>query len=203
MAFLLLLVSCSESAKGGEIAAPVNETPKILQEKKSYRDDLKSSLKKGSRSNLVEQLYAEALANDPALKALNKEVSEMHQETEDSLKTYHQYLKNVNDYWTSVDRYINYLSDSTLQKATREYFDILENRHNERLLPHKILEDSINAKGLILHNQHVLVKLITSARMMENYQNNEMPSLETFQKVNQKYQKLIDETQSLITPNEN
>jgi len=198
MIFSFLLIGCSEQAQGEKNPAPSNETPKIFQESTSYRDGIKSSIKKVTRYSLVEQLYQEAVEKDPALKALDTEILGMNALKQDSLNAYYKYFQNVQNYWGSANDYINKLEDSTLQVATRQYFDILENRHKERLDQHKTIEDSIEAKTNILYNQHLLVKLLTSSKMMENYQFNEFPSLKTLENVHQKYDELIDETHSQI-----
>jgi hypothetical protein len=186
----LFLSSCSDQ-KGNTEAVNPDETPEMLNESK--KDFSMSYNRRKWSSDIIQELFNEAVSKDPILKKLTLKIEAKHKTEIDSLESYLKYLENNNLYWTSVHGYINQMNDSSLIKETREVFDILETTYRKDIEAHVNATDTLDAKKKDLHDHIILMKLLVTQSMMENYQRNELPDIQIINKLIESNDSLINE----------
>ncbi len=189
----LIVFSCSDnSTEKTSNQASGNETPEALN-KNAFEQDI-SSISKRYRSDIISELYNEALENNPELKELNTRINRMGVVKNDSLKLYAKYANTNKNYWIAVNNYINQLNDSILKESVTEAFTEFENNYTLKVAEHESSLDTINKKSISLNDRLLLMKLMITAPMMMNYQKNELPDIESLKKLIKEYEKLIKET---------
>lgn len=167
------------------------DTPKSLEDK-SYKFQGYSS--KGDRGSVIQRMYEEAIANNADLKNFDSKINAIDEMKSDSMRAYHAYLSKVDNYWSTVDQYINQLNDTVLAKAVNKYFAKNELEYNAKIAPLKNQEATINGLHRILEDQHVLMKLMVTAPMMKRYMNNEFPNIQTFKRIQSEFETLIEQS---------
>ncbi len=184
-AFALLLIWLSSACSNRQDstpfeAKPIQETPEVFQ------DDLKqvvSSYSKRYNSGLIESLYKEAQEANPDLRQLAKHLSKLHEIKTDSLSDFHDYQHNNNLYWKELESYKTSLNDSLLQKELDTFISNLKSKHEKRMAEKVQLSNWIDSTEISIKDQEVLLKLLVTAPLMLNYQNNEEPDIQVLKHV--------------------
>jgi len=187
----LSVFSCDESGKSVN-QQNQNQTPEVFNESELEQEI--SSVSKRYWDDIVSKLYDEALENNAKLHKLDDDINEMHHITNDSLKLYRKYASTNSNYWSTANNYIEQLSDSLLRISSKEFFKQFEIAYSHKILKHKAVLDTINKRSVLLNDKLIIMKLLISASMMENYQSNELPDIETMRRLVSEYDKLIKET---------
>lgn len=164
-----------------------NETPKALTEEKD-------SFSKRGKSDLVEQLYSEAMEENDNLSKLNDDINKMRALKQDSLSSYNHFTQTNNSYWSSAKRHINRLQDAELKQSTLQNFQLLETNYKTDLSEYAQKLKTISTKTNSLDDQLTLMKLYVTEAMMKNYQKNEKPNIKSLENIIKKYDQLIEET---------
>lgn len=184
----LIIFSCS---KKKDNTIPAQPTPEALDEK----DHLKESVySKRYPSDIIDELYEEALTNDPKLKMINNDIALLSEIKSDSMEAYRRYAQNNQSYWASADAYINQLSDSSLKHEMSALFKTLEMKINERTAKVDAANEVIRQRTQTLNDQLILMKLLVTQPMMSNYQTNEFPTVKTLEHVIMSYDSVISRT---------
>lgn len=186
-----LLWSCSKGESAGEAPPPQEATPEALEEEE-FSDFI--SYKRGRYSDIVQQLYAEALESNPELEALEERIGQLQETHADSLKAYRKYVENNAAYWRSIDGYIANLSDSSLQEELKVLFAGLENEYKEKLAPLEGKAEAIARKEQSLQDRHTLMKLLVTLPMMQRYQQNKLPESKPLDQLIRQYDEVIEDT---------
>ena len=192
----LFLISCSDKNNPKGEAEAQNKTPEVLDNSKA--DDEIGSFSKRISDDILQQLFEEAINKDTKLKDITTRIDGINQTKSDSLKDYNTYIQNYNEYWSSVNIYINQISDSTLKGEMRNAFNILESNYKKSIAQHTISYDKINVKATILNDQEILMKLLITEPMMKNYQHNKLPDIKRLNRIIVTYDTLINETKPFI-----
>ena len=191
----LLFFSCSDGTKKPKVAEggieQLTETPQVFQDPKSTIDYELSSFSKRTDYDIISKLFQEAIEKDSKLKKLNESLNNIGNLKRDSVAQYLAFNKTNDNYWSSVDNYINRMQDSTIKKSTREVFKNLRTNYQKEMSPYEQKIASITEKGIILNDQLILMKLIVTSTMMKNYQVNEKPEIETLNNLLKEYDKHI------------
>lgn len=194
-----VLCSCLPNGQKVNEPLPQNQTPEVFEE--NVADVNLRSFSKRYGSNIIEELYQEAMDKDKHLDLLNTHISDLSKLRADSLKMYQTYKLNNERYWNSVDRYLAQLTDSTLRHSFRSHFDQMKKDYEQGISSRVKLETNIEALDTILRDQHVLLKLMVTAPMMKNYQSNELPSLKPIENIITQYDTLIEQSHEIIQKN--
>jgi len=199
-AFALIIIittsfSCRNSIKESNTTGTEqevnNETPQALDE----HSDFKSiSISKRYTSDIISELYDEAIDKSTKLKELNDEINKISEFKNESISEYSKFIQTNNNYWLTANRYINQIQDSLLKESTIEIFKDLELKFKSKMRSHKQKIMSINKKTLVLNDQLILMKLFITEPMMKNYQVNEKPNIKSLENIIYKYDELIKET---------
>lgn len=192
--FFITLFSCSKERTKEVTTEPHSATPEVLNESKS--DVYLNSVSKRYKSNIIEELYSEAMEKDATLSRLNERINRIGGVKSDSLEAYNKYIRNNEKYWHEVEQYLNNISDSTLKKETKNVFKVLEEKYNARISKHDSAFQKLENKTLSLEDQLALMKLLVTADMMTNYQRNELPKITTINSLSARYDSLIRETKT-------
>lgn len=197
MFFALTIVSCNFKNDKIEEQTVQDQTPELLDN--TNNDNKTGSFSKRYKSDIIQQLFEEAKNKDPKLKDITLRISEINNAKTDSLESFNIYNQNNDRYWSSVDNYINQLSDSSIRKEMKEVLNKIESSHKKRMSQHNLAVEKINSRSIILNDQTILMKLFVTERMMNNYQLNELPDIKKLNSIIYSYDTLINETKAYTT----
>jgi len=186
----VIIYSCSDNRTKREPETIQNQTPEVLDDSKT---DV-SSISKRYSSDIVQDLFNEAVSKDENLSKLTDRIHGISDIKADSLKPYKEYFQNNNAYWSSANRYISMISDSILKNDLKEIFKNLESKYKTSISKHNYLIDQIDEKQRILNDYEILMKLSITVPMISSYQKNELPDLKTLNNLINIYDTLINET---------
>jgi hypothetical protein len=190
-----ILFSCTNNRKKEAHEIIQNQTPEILDDSKT---DI-SSISKRYSSDIVQDLFNEAVSKDNKLKNLTDNLNEIGSIKADSLKPYREYFQNNTAYWSSANRYISMISDSILKNDLKEIFKDFESKYEATISKHNYLIEKIEGKEKILNDYQILMKLSITIPMISSYQKNELPDLKALNNIVVRYDTLINETQNYST----
>lgn len=183
-----ILVGCEEKShyKPDKLQAQESPTPEVLSgnSKDIY------NYKRGP-SDIVAKLYKEALESQKELEKLNNRIKEIRSTKKDSLASYLNYTRTNKEYWSSVNKYINRIKDSSLRESTQKLFKKKEDQYDNMVLNHEQKLKKLDMLNTSLADHTNLLKLNVSLKMMQNYQNNELPKSKTLDNLIQDYENLI------------
>lgn len=186
----ILFLGCSEEKNKTPDINQLNETPEVLDGKKSEGSFLKS---KRYKRNIIEDLYNEALGKNEKLETLNNLIKEITSDSlSDKTSNYIDYTTINNRYWTTAKSYANKLNDSIKKIEILAIFDKLETDYNKRIANHETKMDSIAVLKTKLSDQLILMKLFVTEPMIHNYQSNELPDIEELKSIIKDYENAIE-----------
>lgn len=193
--FLLLLISlsvaCSNERSTTEKPNQQEQTPEVFENEKSKVDFTSYSTRNGY--DIIQQLFDEAVSKDEQLKSIATRIDKIGVQKTDSLEEYQTYIRNNQKYWNTLSGYANLLGDSVLKKELNNHIEVLKDKHNNKLSPLSSLAAQIESRERTLKDQEILMKIIVTEPMMNNYQRNEYPKIETLEALKLKYDSLIDD----------
>ncbi len=188
--FILLLTSCAQNKPEPQ---QQNNVPKALQEKKV---DF-SVVTKRYDNNIVQNLYDEMLKDDKELQKFENGIEKINSDKTDSLEYYHSYLDKNTSYYNSADNYLSSIKDSVMKNRIKQILAESNTRFESGITQHKNLVQQIESKERWLTDLHVAVKIIKTLPVMEKYQRENLPSLNSIQAINNEFGKLIAEAELL------
>lgn len=196
--FFIILVTtlfgCNEKSKNNNQTNPneiLAQTPQVLE---ARQDSKFTYISKRSGSDIVVELYNEAIEKNEKLKQLNEQINQIYQIKNDSLAAYSKFSNTNQTYWTSATNHINQIQDSVLRQSTLEVFKAIEQNYQNKMADYEPKIKEIQRKDVLLSDQLILMKLFISESMMKNYQLNEKPAIKTLETIIKKYDKLIEES---------
>jgi len=191
---IFIITSCSDKKKRiateSETQSP---TPEILD---NNRDLKVTSISRSYSSDIIQELYQEAINKNEKLKMLNTGIDEIDGIKEDSLEQYRKFIQINRNYYATVEDYINQLSDSTIKSELKEIFKVTENKYKASISKLASAVETIDSKTKFLNDQVILMKLLLTEPMIRNYQINEFPNIETIN-LGEKYDDLIKDVKAL------
>lgn len=195
IAFLLSFsLACSQQQHDAKKVPTAEATPQTLSPKKANLD--LNNYSKRSSYNIIDELFAEAIENDPQLLSLVNRIDLIGNERQDSLASYYNYMSNNQNYWRSLSGYIGLLSDSTLREEMQKLMQGLEKQQIERTNSLDSLENQIALSEKVVRDQKILMTIMVTQTMMHNYQVNELPSLAPLKGIKEKCEALTEESKT-------
>ena len=191
----LVIGSCSDRTNQNDTLNIEEQTPEVLENNKEIE---LSSITKRYHEDIIDRLFDEAMEKDENLKELIREIDQINEFKNDSLKKYNNYIQNNNEYWSSLDRHIRQINDSTLKNEMIKTFNILEKNYNKKIISHNQAIGELSVKTNYLIDYEVVLKLIISGRMIDNYQRNELPDINSIYGVTYHYDTLINDIKKYI-----
>jgi hypothetical protein len=184
---ILILCSCSRKQSNKK-----TDTPVSLQNKKSY-----SLVSKRGPGDLVENLYSELVSETPALKELEEQIDDLDDRKDDSLSDYKKFTNKNENYYTSAGHHFEAINDSILKEKIKAVINTSKNNYNNSTAGLKTLIDQLNDKENSLKDYHLILKLIKTLPLIEEFQKDHLPSKKPINAVIDDYSQLIQKTESI------
>ncbi len=190
-----LFTSCTQEAKDQQEETVIGESPEILTEpsRKGIASSIYSDVKRGYKRDLVAALYEEALDNDKQLELIEKRIGTISEISADSLQAFSKYQNNSNSYWLNTNDYLQKIGDSTLRNNLQEMFAKMQKHYGKKTQRHELIKYGLDKKKEMLYDQHLMLKLIVSMKLMSNYLENECPDIENLKWADESYGKLLED----------
>jgi len=167
---LLTFVSCNNSRiKENKDQKP--ETPAALQEDRSS-----GIISKRGYDDILESLYKELANKTPELKELETKMKSLSGSKNDSTELYDRYNRKNQSYYNSANSHLTQINDSVLRKRLRVLISASLKRYNLKISRHSEILKSIDKKTMRLDDLHEVLMITTTLPLIENYQNNNLPS---------------------------
>lgn len=144
-------------------------------------------------SNIIEELFEEALEKDQELQSVIAKLNKAQEMKLDSLAAYYSYQRNMQNYWSALHRYALRLSDSTTREQLTSFIEALQSKQNQRISPLDSLVSKIDSSEQSLTDMQILMKILVTEPMMNNYFRNEYPSVKSIESVIEAYDQSAQE----------
>ena len=167
---LLTFVSCN-NARIKENQVQSQETPKALQEEKSYE-----IASKRGYDDIIESLYKELADKTPELKDLEIRLNALSTSKSDSTEQFDEYNGKNQSYYNSANNHLKQINDSTLRKKMKALISSSLTRYNSVVYPHTELFKSIDKQTMTLDDLHEMLIITTTLPLIEKYQNTNLPT---------------------------
>lgn len=148
------------------------KVPEALQNK-SYKESYSS---KSRGDNLIENLYADVVANSTQLMDFERKISDLRNSKKDSVEMYDNYNSKNKSYYSSVTIYTRQIGDSVLREKIEKLISNSSANYDSSVLPFTKLLKVIDTKTASLNDLHILLKLNQTLPLIEKYQKNNLPS---------------------------
>jgi hypothetical protein len=191
---LFILLSCqSKKDQQGTGQPPV---PEALQEQKKSME-----FSKRGPGNLVDELYAEKLNSSEELQKLEVRIDELTDIKNDSVTSFIQFKLKNETYFDNASVYVNRIQDSLLKKEMAAIFSRAFQKYNGRIADLASLLTLLESKTTPVADRYNILKLLISLGMMDQYQQDNLPSAKPMESVAEKANKIISSLDSAITKN--
>lgn len=188
IAGITILVAC----KGKEVKKDPN-TPRALQDKSI---DV-SVMSKRTHSDLLDNLYDELADQTAELNALEQSLEGLEKMRKDTVAAFSQYGEKNRLYYLAAAKHYNTIKDSTLWARIKGLVDSSAASYASQIAYHKSLLAGIDSANISLADLHVLLKIIRTLPMIEQYQKNNLPDSTSLANILQRYLQAIQLTDSL------
>jgi len=193
---LMTLVSCDNS-RIKENQEQKQETPKALQEEKSY--DIVS---KRGYDDMIESLYKELAGKTPELKDLETKLESLSASKSDSTEQYDKYNGKNQSYYSSADNHFKQINDSTLRKKMKALISSSLTKYNSKVYRHTELLKSIDKKTMTLDDLHEMLIITTTLPLIEKYQNDNLPTTKSINGYSNQLDKVLRLENILLEKND-
>lgn len=193
---LLTFISC-DNARIKENQEQKQETPKALQEEKSYE-----IVSKRGYDDIIESLYKELADKTPELKDLETKLNALSRSKSDSTEQYNKYNGKNQSYYSSADNHLKQINDSTLRKKMKALISSSLTKYNSIVYRHTELLKSIDKKTMTLDDLHEMLIITTTLPLIEKYQNDNLPTTKPINGYLKQLDKAMQIENSLLEKND-
>ena len=193
---LLTFASC-DNARIKENQDQNQETPKALQEEKSYE-----IVSKREYGDIIESLYKELADKTPELKDLETKLNALSASKSDSTEQYDKYNGKNQSYYYSADNHLKQINDSTLRKKMQALISSSLTKYNSKVYRHTELLKSIDKKTMTLDDLHEILIITTTLPLIEKYQNDNLPTTKSINGYLKQLDKAVQIENSLLEKND-
>ena len=196
--FVLTLIFTSCSDEKQDVPAPNEDaTPTALLEEESTEENRSYFGKRSWKyeDDIIKRLFDEACEKDKVLRDLTLQIKLMNNDT---LKAYFKYSSTNKDYWHTSENYIARINDSLLRASTAAVFEKMACDYEYRILDYSNLEETIYQRAINLEDQLILMQLMVTQPMINNYEVNEKPPIKLLEDLIKNYDDLINETKAYV-----
>jgi cell shape-determining protein MreC len=192
LACILIYSSCKQRNTSSSAPAPADTTvvPQALQENNGSSASYISKGKRGY-GDLVNELYEELKAQNPSLQQLEKNIDRVKTEKEDSSEAFNEYNQKSNDYYSSANRHLESIKDTTTRERIKALILASMSRYESMASANKDLLVLLNRKDITLDDLYTAMKLTRTMEMIEKFQRQNLPSTKPLEKVNKEFDKVI------------
>lgn len=194
-AILLTFISCDNS-RIKENKELRQETPKALQEEKSYE-----IVSKRGYDDIMESLYKELADKTPELKDLETKLDALSASKSDSTEQYDKYNGKNGSYYSSADNHIKQINDSTLRKKMNSLISSSLTKYKSKIYRHTELLKYIDKKTMTLGDLHEMLIITTTLPLIEKYQNDNLPTTKSVSGYKKQLDKVLYMENNLLQKN--
>lgn len=169
----LSIFSCRQAPESITETAVEEQTPEVLIDKSS---NYSVYVSESRGMSIIDRLFEEALEKNTDLRNLSEDLEGVHEAQRDSMNVYNKYVSNNDQYWEELNHYAGLLNDSTTKVELNGLIDALREKHNERTSEMQATANDVEQASQRLHDLEILMKIVVTHPMMENYQRNQMPN---------------------------
>jgi len=191
--FFSFLLGCNEPHRPQAIS---NTNDSEVLNKEPEPDLNYNSFSNRINSDILQELFDEEVNKTPELQNLVEQIKDMEQLKKDSLADYDGFVQNNSKYITAANDYIDQISDTVLKKDMKKTFSDFETSYEKKVISSKNAMSAINNKTIELNNQLMVLKLLVTKSVMQEYQAKHLPDMRQMNRIQDKYDSLIDETRS-------
>ncbi|WP_129021879.1 hypothetical protein [Edaphocola flava] len=164
------LLSC-----GGKTEHNTDNIPNALQDE-PQRNTYSSISKVRDKSDIIESLYQEQVAQSPELQEIESTMAAMHKAKLDSGRVFFEYSSNNNKYYEHVNSMAQQIKDSVLAQKMLQFIQQSETQYSSLSKGLQELDKEINSGRGTLEDLYYALKIKTTLPVMEQYQKSELPS---------------------------
>ena len=183
---ILLIVTSCDKPRIQEKQEQKKETPKALQEERSFE----MASKRGS-DDIMESLYKELADKTPELKELETKLEVLSAGKNDSTELFDGYNGKNQSYYSSAESHIKQINDTILRKKMKLLIASSLTRYNSKISKHSELLKSIDKKTMTLNDLHEILIITTTLPLIEKYQNDNLPATKSLNGYSKQLDKVI------------
>ena len=161
--FLAIFISCNPKRTEHQ----QNNIPETLQDNKKSSATIFS---KRGFDDLVDELYKEKLEKDPSLRKIAKDYQDLKENKSDSLNEFNSYEEKNNNYYSSADRHLKEIQDSSLNNEISAIVTSSKNRFIQKTSYLNSLEKKLNKESITTTDRYAAIKILITLDMIESYQ---------------------------------
>lgn len=188
----LTLFSCRQKTEHN------NNVPNALQEE-PQRNTYGSISKVRDKSDIVESLYQEQVAQSPELQEIESTMAAMHKAKLDSGRAFFEYNNNNNKYYEHVNNMAQQIKDSVLAQKMLLLIQQSETHYTGLSKGLQELDKEINTGRGTLEDLYYALKIKTTLPVMEQYQKSELPSERPMRQYKERQNKTIQRLEQKIS----
>lgn len=188
---LVLIISCNNTPNNNN--TPKQETPKALQDDKI---NIKSYVR--ASEDLMEDLYAELVDKDPALKQLEEDLNAVDSKSRNLNEIFQKYNGKSTSYYSTVNYKTATIKDSLLKNKMLTIIAKSSAKYAKKSADIEAVLKQISKNEGTLNEHHTALKVLLTLPLIEQFQNNNKPSLNDFKEQINQQKKLIFTADSLM-----
>lgn len=198
-AFLLALILIACGAGQNRNESDVAETTDVADVLEGESSDYSINLLKSGRhyENLVDKLYKELLSDSEDLKKLEKSIDETNNKASELRGDFFEYDKKSESYYSSALHYTSSISDTLLKQEIVKVIEAHNESYKRKTSQLNNLLENIHGKEISLKDHHIILKLMMTLPMIENYQDVKKPSQDDLKDLIKALEKVIDQTKEV------
>lgn len=187
------ILSCNDAE---EVKKDENkkEIPEALKEDKISKG---SYSYEREYSDLTEALYKELAEKTPSLSNLEKLLQAYQERPHKDEKSFEEYHDKSKSYYRSANYKANEIQDSILRKKMISIISKSEEKYKAKIKGIETLLERIAKKETSLKDKHLVLKILLTLPMIEDYQNGNMVDKKSFEERIQVLDQLIEKIDSL------
>ena len=187
---IFLFLSCKNNRVQYQPNNP--ETPAVLQgQENSDSKFLFSKSYSNGREDMVQLLYSDLIKRDSSLKNLSNSIIELEQDKDDTLKIVSHFTENNSSYYSSATLMINSIKDSLLRSYIKSKVDLSERIYGNRVSDQNANVREIQKLSENLADYYKVLKIVKTLPIIEKYQSDEKPSLNSLKQLEKRYKEII------------
>lgn len=195
--FVLLFSACSSELPEVRAKNTTADVPKMLTQSPNSLSESYGKLSSSrGQVNFVDKLYAEVLEENKDLEQLSKLIQTANENASDSLIEYRRFISNTKKFTKDAHKLLATVEDSILRKNMEQAVARFESSTNEKLQQHYTEFDSYLVTKKQVREQEIMLKLLISLHVMQNYTNTEKPNIQTLKQINTTHNALLKDIKS-------
>lgn len=174
---LILLVVTCYSCRERNTLPDLTSTPAALQDDHSFYEIVSER----GYNDLVDALYQEVVAQDPALSKLEAAIKSLQQAKTDSLRAFQEFDSKNERYYAAAKAQAAKIGDSALRQTIDTLINQSFAQYRSRRLTHEQVISNIDKKTDQLEALRTVGKIKTTLPLIEKYQQQKTPPVSALQ----------------------